>query len=46
MEVAMALSDHRDLRTVLRCYRAIDPDELLRAVGREVRTDMGLGRIG
>jgi len=34
MEVAMALSDHRDLRTVLKCYRAIDPEELLRAVGR------------
>lgn len=36
MEVAMALSDHRDLRVVLRCYRAVDEEELLRAVGREV----------
>jgi len=34
MEVAMALSDHQDLRTVLRCYRAVSDDDLLRGVGR------------
>lgn len=34
LEVAMALSAHRDVKTALRHYRAIDPDELLRAVGR------------
>lgn len=34
LEVAMALSDHRDYRTALRHYRAISPDELMRAVGR------------
>lgn len=34
MEVAMALSDHHDLKVVLRCYRAVDEAELLKAVGR------------
>lgn len=39
LEVAMVLSDHRDLATVLKCYRAVDDAELLRAVGREVGGD-------
>lgn len=44
LEVAMALSDHRDLRTVLKCYRAIAPEELLRAVGRDgASVDCGIG---
>ncbi len=34
LEVAMALSDHRDVATALRHYRAVSPAELLRAVGR------------
>lgn len=33
-EVAMRLSAHTDYRTVLRHYRAIDVEEMLRAVGR------------
>lgn len=36
LEVAMRLSDHHDLKTVLECYRAIDDLDLLRAVGREL----------
>ena len=32
MEVAMFLSDHRDLATVLKCYRAIGQDEVRHAV--------------
>jgi len=36
LEIAMALSGHSDIRTALRHYRALDPEELLRAVGREV----------
>lgn len=39
LEVAMRLSDHHDLKTVLECYRAIDDLDLLRAVGRELPTD-------
>lgn len=34
LEVAMALSDHRDVRVALQVYRAVDDEELLRAVGR------------
>ena len=34
MEVAMELSDHHCLTTVLRCYRYVDRMELLKAVGR------------
>ena len=41
MEVAMALSDHRDLKVVLACYRAIDSGELLQAVGRSEVPDGG-----
>lgn len=39
LEVAMALSAHRDVKTALTHYRAIDPDELLRAVGRSEDAD-------
>jgi len=34
LEVAMALSDHRDISTVLRCYRQVDRSDLLKGVGR------------
>jgi len=34
LEIAMKLSDHKDERTALRHYRAVAPEELLRAVGR------------
>ena len=33
MEVTMKLSDHRDLATVLKCYREIDSDEIEKWVG-------------
>lgn len=32
--VAMALSDHHDVKICLSVYRAVDDEELLRAVGR------------
>ena len=32
MEVAMFLSDHRDLATVIKIYRAVDPKEAQRAM--------------
>lgn len=34
LEVCMALSGHLDVRTALKHYRALSPEELLRAVGR------------
>lgn len=34
MDVAMRLSDHVDLKTVLECYRAISVGELEKAIGR------------
>lgn len=43
LEVAMALSDHRDVRTALRHYRAISAEELLRAVGRGDAPSAGAG---
>ncbi len=43
LEVAMCLSDHRDIRTALRHYRAIAPEELLRAVGREPARERDIG---
>lgn len=35
LEVAMRLSDHRDLKTVVEAYRAVSDDELLEALGRK-----------
>ena len=43
LEVAMALSDHRDYRTALRHYRAIRPEELLQAVHRQTRRNESFG---
>ena len=43
LEVAMRLSDHRDVRTALAHYRAISPEELLLAVGR---TQKKIGAVG
>lgn len=34
LDVVMAISDHRDIRTVMKHYRGVSPEELLRAVGR------------
>lgn len=39
LDVVMALSDHRDLRTVLRHYRGVSREELLAAVGRDTQAD-------
>ena len=47
LEIAMALSDHRDVRTALRHYRAISAEELLRAVGRgEQGSTSDVGPLG
>lgn len=40
IEVTMAISGHRDLRTVLKVYRQVVREELLRAVGRGGPTPM------
>lgn len=39
LEVAMHLSDHKDVATALKHYRAISPEELLKAVGRSTQEE-------